>query len=81
MIMTLTKHQRQHGIKCGACKDRHGTADEVRDCYQWKRDAEWEMKLDAGYERWLENRGSDLDPAGYAHDRMMEAMDPGLNRL
>jgi hypothetical protein len=51
------------GPRCGNCRDRHATADTVRDCYAITRAEQAEAAAEAAaenaYERYLENRGYD----------------------
>lgn len=77
-----------NGIRCGACKGRHDKARDVAACYAELRDYEAQAEQDQAnaeyaaemaHERWLEDAGSRMDPAGYEHDRMMEMFDPQLN--
>jgi hypothetical protein len=51
-------------IKCGSCRERHASVEDVKYCYAEARAQEEEMRAlqaaEAGYERWLETRYSDV---------------------
>lgn len=53
------------GVRCGACKRRHASADDVRWCYDLKHqhDAanQGEREAEARNERWFEERGGPVE--------------------
>lgn len=62
-------------IICGCCKERHGSAVAVRDCYAVRRyeeaEAQAEYDADAAYERWLEDGGPHAAAIAAEHDADM----------
>lgn len=72
-------------VRCGHCKQDHPTAAGVRACadQDWaERDAmAAEVAAELGYERWLEDAGSRWDPAGYEHDRRLQAEEDSRRAL
>lgn len=55
-------------IKCGCCKAKHGSVQEVRECYDYRDAVENEFDADAAYERWLEDGGPHAAQIRWEHE-------------
>jgi epoxyqueuosine reductase QueG len=62
-------------IRCGNCKERHESVSAVRECYDEDARMAYEEQMfadvaraEAGYERWLEDRGADEAAAQDAYE-------------
>lgn len=68
-------------VKCGSCKDKHETVNDVRDCYAQaqydEEQAKAEAEMERRSERWFEERGGAVDDPrereAWAREDMMRA--------
>lgn len=68
-------HVIQDGGREVGNRHQHATVEEARDCEDQYAECRAEQEAESGYERWLEDAGSRRDPAGYEHDRLLEAQE------